>query len=211
MDNRLQLRQFLLFVFVLLIPSFALWTAASGPLAIPGIGLVNKMLTGWFPHIVQGLFVDGSDGLLMTRFAHINGALVPATAADSLLGFRIDSRILTYSIPFYTALYFATPGQRQPGNYFWGLLILYPLYVFGLLSLCLKELAVNLGSTFLDQPDTFVPHANVIIILYQLNVLLVPTLAPAALWAWQSRDSELLRGVLGKLAKSKGADTASSS
>ncbi|MEJ2533329.1 MAG: hypothetical protein P8Y92_16195, partial [Halioglobus sp.] len=45
-----------------------------------------------------------------------------------------------------------------------------------------------LGAAFLEQPDVFVPDANLVGLLYQLNVLIVPTLAPALLWAWQSRD-----------------------
>ena len=35
-----------------------------------------------------------------------------------------------------------------------------------------------------------------IVLAYQLNVLIVPTLAPIAVWAWQSRDSDLFRAVL---------------
>jgi hypothetical protein len=189
------LRQFLLFVFVLLIPCFALWTQGSAALAIPAIGFVNTILTSWFPGIVNGLYVDGAEALLMTEFGELNGELVALSATDYRLGFRINTRILSYSIPFYTALHFATLKQGQLGNFFWGLLVLYPLFVFGLLCLCLKELMVNLGATFFNQPDVFVPHANVIAILYQLNVLIIPTLAPAMLWAWQSRDTPLLGSI----------------
>jgi len=60
------MRQFLLFVFALLIPTFVLWTVASGPLAAPAIGLVNLILTHWFPDVVNTLYVDVSQALLMT-------------------------------------------------------------------------------------------------------------------------------------------------
>lgn len=189
------MRQFLLFVFVLLIPCFALWTLASAALAIPAIGFVNTILTSWFPTLVNGLYVHGAEALLMTEFGELNGKLVSLDETDYRLGFKVNTRILSYSIPFYTALHFATQKQAYLGKFFWGLLALYPLIVFGLLCLCLKELMVNLGATFLNQPDIFVPHANVIVILYQLNVLIIPTLAPALLWAWQSRDTPLLAGV----------------
>ncbi len=191
------LRQFLLLVFALLIPCFVLWTVASGPLAVPAIGLVNLVLTHWFPDVVNTLYVEGSQALLMTEFGEKDGVLVPLLGAEYRLGFRVNTRILSYSLPFYTALHFATQKKDYLGSYVWGLLVLYPLFVFGLLCLCLKELMVNLGATFFTQPGVFVPDANVIGILYQFNVLIVPTLAPAILWLWQSKESPLLQNALG--------------
>jgi hypothetical protein len=198
MDERLQVRQFLLYVFVLLIPCFALWTVASGPLAVPAIGFVNLVLTHWFPDVVNALYVDGSKALLMTEFGEQAGGAVPLASAEYRLGFEVNTRILSYSLPFYTALHFATQKQDYLNSYVWGLIALYALMAFGLLCLCLKELMVGLGPLFLAQPGVFVPHANVIGILYQFSVLIVPTLAPAALWLWQSKESLLLRQALGK-------------
>lgn len=191
------LRQFLLFVFALLVPCFALWSIASGPLAMPAIGFVNMMLSSWFPNVVDGLYFQGADALLMTEFGELNGGPAPLAQSEYRLGFSMDTRILSYSIPFYTALHFSTQKQDYLGSYGLGLLVLYALFVIGLLSLCLKELMLSLGPSFLNQPDVFVPHANVIALLYQFNVLIVPTLAPAALWVWQSRNTPLLSGMLG--------------
>ena len=209
MVEQAHLRQFLLFVFVLLIPCFALWTVASVSLATPAIGLVSMILTGWFPDVVNGLFVQGPEALLMTEFGELNGKLIPLAQSEYRLGFKMDTRILSYSIPFYTALHFSTPRQDYLGNFFWGLLILYLLIVFGLLCLCLKELMVNLGAAFFDQPDVFVPDANVIGVLYQLNVLIIPTLAPAVLWVWQNRETPLLKGlfVIGSTATTSECET----
>ena len=193
MTEQPHLRQFLLYVFALLIPCFVLWTVTSGPLVTPAIGLVHLILTHWFPDVVNTLYLDGSDALLMTQFGASNGQLVPLVGAEYRLGFKLDPRILSYSLPFYTALYFATQREDYLGSYLWGLLLLYPLLVFGLLCLCLKELMVNLGSHFFDQPGVFVPDANVTGILYQFSVLIVPTLAPAIIWLWQSKDSPLLK------------------
>lgn len=198
MDKQHHLRQFLLFVFALLIPCFALWTVASAALGLPAIGLVNMMLAGWFPDVVSALYAQGPEGLLLTEFGELNGKPVPPGQSEYQLGFTVDTRILSYSIPFYTALHFATPKKAYLGGYFQGLLLLYILLVFGLLCLCLKELMMVLGPLFIQQQDTFVPHANVIALLYQLNVLLVPTLAPAAIWAWQSQESPLVTTLMGK-------------
>ena len=191
------MRQFLLYVFILLIPFFVLWTVFSGPLAVPAIGLVNLILTHWFPDVVNTLYVDGSHALLMTEFGEKDGRLVPLIGAEYRLGFQVNTRILSYSLPFYTALHFATQKQDYLISYVWGVLILYMFFVFGLLCLCLRELMVHLGANFFNQPGAFVPGANLIGILYQLNVLIVPTLAPAVLWLWQSKDSPLLLNALG--------------
>ena len=119
--------------------------------------------------------------------------------------------IVTVSVPFYTVLHFATQRDTYLGSYLYGLIILYLLMMFGLLCLCLKELMVNLGGTFFEQPDVFVPNANVIGILYQFNVLIVPTLAPAMIWIWQGRDTPLLRSSLGVIANNKTPDNKSGS
>ncbi len=102
------MRQFLLFVFVLLIPCFALWTVASGLLAIPAIGLANTVLTHWFPDVVSAVYVQGEEALLMTQFGEHNGRVIPLSEAEYRMGFELNTRILSYSLPFYTALHFAT-------------------------------------------------------------------------------------------------------
>ena len=59
---------------------------------------------------------------------------------------------------------------------------------------------INFGSTFLRQPGVLMPSADMIALAYQFNVLLIPTLAPIMVWAWQNRQTPLLRGVLGSIA-----------
>ena len=118
------------------------------------------------------------------------------------MGFKTNTRIVTYSIPFYTALHFATEKKHYLADYFWGLLLLYPFIFAGLVMLCMKDLMVTLGNTFLQQPGVWVPPADVIAILYQLSVLIIPPVVPVLLWAWQSRHTALLE----KLLYGQGAD-----
>jgi hypothetical protein len=193
------LRQFLLFVFALLIPCFALWSFFSSALVTPVIGLAHLILSNWFPDIVNVVYQEGADAILMTRLDQVNGQLVPIDVADEGLGFKANTRIVSYSIPFYAALHFATEKKDYLGKFFWGILILYPFILLGLVSVLLKDLMVNFGSTFLQQPGVLMPGADTIAIAYQLNVLLVPTLVPIMIWASQNRQSPLLRGVLGPM------------
>lgn len=157
MPERNDFRQFLLFVFALLVPCFVLWTFFSAALITPAIGLVQLLLSAWFPDIVGVLYQQGAEALLMTRLAELGPVPVIATDAQSSIGFRINTRILSYSLPFYTALHFATHKQDYLAQYLWGLLLLYPLIVFGLLCLCLKELMVNLGAIFFEQQGVSFP------------------------------------------------------
>lgn len=189
-------RQFLLFVFALIIPCFAIWTLLAGPIAMPVVGLTNIILQAWFPTVVEGVRIHGSDILLMTQFGELNGRAVAPELAEYQLGFSLNPAILSYSLPFYATLHFATSKEDYFGSFVGGVLTLYPLILLGMLCVCLKELMVNLGGLFFNQPDTFVPNGNVIALLYQLNVLIVPTVAPILLWAWQNRDTRLVRGML---------------
>ncbi|MEE4145759.1 MAG: exosortase H-associated membrane protein [Halieaceae bacterium] len=190
-----ELRQFLLFVFALLVPCFALWSFLGATLITPVIGLAHLILSNWFPDIVTAVYQQGADALLMTRFDQVNGQLVAIDSADAGLGFSINTRIVSYSIPFYASLHFATARTGYLASFCWGLLLLYPFILLGLVSICLKDLMVNFGPRFLEQPGVAVPGADTIGIAYQLSVLIVPTLLPVMVWAWQNRDTALLRGL----------------
>lgn len=190
------LRQFLIFVFVLLFPCFALWTFASPGLVTPVIGLVNIILTNWFPDIVSVVYQDGANAILMTLFDQVDGQWLRATEVGAGLGFKVDTRILTYAIPFYAALHFATEKKAYLTQFFWGLTLIYPCILIGIVCIFLKDLMLTMGPVFMEQEAVFVPGANVIGILYQFSVLIIPPLVPALIWAWQSRTTPLLRGLL---------------
>lgn len=196
LPERNYLRQFLLFVFALLIPCFALWGFLSASLVTPLIGLAHLALSNWFPDVVNVVYQQGADAILLTHLDEIDGQLVSSASAEAGLGFKTNTRIVSYSIPFYTALHFATERKHYLSSFLWGLAILYPFILLGLISTCMKDLMVTLGAAFLDQPGVFVPAPGFIGIMYQLSVLIVPTLVPVVIWAWQSRETPLLRGLL---------------
>ncbi|RLQ23603.1 hypothetical protein DWB85_00125 [Seongchinamella sediminis] len=188
-------RQFLLFAFALIVPCFALWTLAAGPIAMPAVGLADMILQAWFPEVVDTLVYRGADAALLTQFGELNGRPVAPELSEYQLGFAINPGVLTYSLPFYATLHFATQKESYLTEFVTGALVLFPLIVLGLLSLCLKELMLNLGALFMEQ-EALVPNDNFIALFYQLNVLIVPTVAPILLWAWQSRETPLMRGLL---------------
>lgn len=192
------LRQFLLFVFVLLVPCFALWSFLSASLATPVIGLTHLVLSNWFPDVVNAIYQQGSDATVLTRFDEIDGQIVKSAIIDEGLGFRVDTRVISYSIPFYATLHFSTDKKNYLANFFCGLLVLYLFFLLGLVCTCLKDLMVILGPVFLEQP--WAPAPNVIAIMYQLSALIVPTVVPILVWAWQNREAPLLEGLLRRFA-----------
>ena len=190
------LRQFLLFVFALIVPCFAIWTVAADAIAMPVVGLANMIMGAWFPDVVDVLRFHNSDVVLLTQFGDLNGRPVPPEQAEYQLAFKINPAIVSYSLPFYATLHFATAKDDYLGSFIAGVLCLYPLILLGLLTLCMKDLMLHLGPLFMEQPGVFIPHGNVIALAYQLNVLIVPTVAPIAVWAWQSRDTPLFTSIL---------------
>ena len=194
-ENR-HLRQFLLFVFALIVPCFALWTVAADAIAMPVVGLADMILGAWFPNVVDVLMFHKSDVVLLTQFGDMDGRPVPPEQAEFQLGFTINPAVLSYSLPFYATLHFATPKEDYLSSFLAGLLVLYPLILVGLITLCMKDMMVYLGPLFMEQPGVLLPHGSVIALAYQLNVLIVPTVAPIAVWAWQSRDTVLFTTLL---------------
>lgn len=192
------LRQFLLFVFVLLIPCFAVWSFFSAHLITPVIGLAHLILSSWFPDIVNLVYQQGADAVLLTRLDEVDGRLVPSLDAAAGLGFTTNTRIMSYSIPFYAVLHLSTEKKHYLASFFWGVVILYLFILLGLVCTLMKDMMTTFGPVFLEQPGVFVPGPNLIAIAYQLSVLIVPTLVPVLIWAWQSRDTVLLQGLLGQ-------------
>ena len=79
---------------------------------------------------------------------------MPTDIDHAGLGFKVNTRIISYSIPFYAALHFATEKTDYLANFFWGLLVLYLFILLGLISIGLKDLMVTFGATFLEQQSS---------------------------------------------------------
>ena len=192
MSKPASLWRFILLTIALLIPGFVLWMAINPWLSQPLVLLGDLLLQAWMPELVTGLQFQNPTALLLTPFGEVDGRIVDATQAGARLAFQVDIRVLSYSLPFYAALHFASPGKPGLEQFSLGFLILYPLVFFGFVSLCLKQLMTGLGDTFTSQEIPLLPGPDLVALLYQLNTILIPALAPILVWAWQSRNSELL-------------------
>jgi hypothetical protein len=190
-------------IFLWLIPCFVVWVSLSGTLAFPAVWVNNLLLTSALPEFVHSFTNAGPQAMLATHFGELDGNIVTAQLAGYRLGFPINTRILSYSLPFYAALHFATQttvGTATGGNNYLkfgkGLVILYALLILGLISVNLKNLMLGLGGIFIESNST---TASVIALAYQLSTLMIPPLAPILVWAWQSKESPLLHNFLSKV------------
>lgn len=197
--------RFLGLVFLLLLPCFGLWTLLAPALVKPAIGFIHLFLSNWMPAAVASVQVDGSQALIMTQFGELEGKLVSARAAGHAIGLPVNTNILSYSIPFYTALMLATPDKNKMHRYGLGLIWLYLVLIISLACVCLKVLMTNLGVLFSSQGSLLQPSNNLIALLYQLSTLILPVLAPVILWLWQCRQCPMLKSLLMPLTGKKPA------
>lgn len=188
------LLRFALTVLALLPACFIVWYFLGAFVAAPAVVVVEPLLTIWLPELVESVALQGTDMLVTSTYGEDQGRLMSAAAAGNQLAYPINTRALSYSIPFFTALYFATPGRGGLDRFSWCLLGLWALLALGLLATVCKELMLSLGSLYLDHSLT--PSADVTALLYQFSVLMVPALAPVVFWAYSARDSSAFAALL---------------
>ena len=194
-DEPPKLYRFVLFVFVWLVPCFVVWVSLSSPIAAPGVLLADWIMSTMLPSYIHEFTLVGTQALMTTQYGEVDGAIVAAEVAGYRLAYPLNTQILSYSLPFYAALHFATPGQNSLARFGQGILLLYPLFIIGLVSVSLKNLMLGLGSEFLQDSTSL---EATIAMMYQISTLMVPPLAPVLIWAWQSKQSPLLQQLLVK-------------
>lgn len=182
--------RFTLLLFACLIPSFALWTLINPLIVQPAVGLAHQILTWLLPDTVASLTPDANKAILFTYYGELDGKIVSDTVAGYRSGLPQDTRTLSYSFAFFTGLHLASFRLDRLELYGWGIGALYIALVLGLISVSLKDLMLNYGPTlglFAQNPSQ-----TLIGLSYQFSVLVMPTLAPVALWLWQGGHKTLI-------------------
>jgi hypothetical protein len=188
------LLRFVLTVIALLPLCFLIWWYFGTVLAAPAVWLIDLALTAWLDGVIQVITLDGTSMTVFLMFGELNGVILPAAEAGNQLAFVLDTKTLSYSIPFYAALHFATPMEAPWERFFRAVLVLWILLALGLMATTLKDLMLGMGEPFLSM--TGVPPADGIALAYQFSTLIVPPLAPILLWAYGVRDVPAFRALL---------------
>lgn len=192
--QRRPLLRFALAVFALLPACFLFWYFAGAYVAAPAVILAEPVLLSWLGDSVASVSLNGTDMLVMSQFGENSGEIQRAEIAGNQLGYTINTRTLSYSIPFFAALHFATPMRAGLDRFAICLLLLWLLLAVGLVSTALKDLMLGMGTRFLEEEP--VPPADAIALLYQFSTLMVPPLAPVLLWAYTAKDSPAFLSLL---------------
>ena len=179
---------------LLLIPvTFVAWYALGSLLAAPAVWLSSLVLENWFPELIASVTLQDTQMMVMATLGEVNGVFLPAEEAGYQLGLPVNTRVLTYSLPFYAALHFATPMPGSWERFARALLLLWVLVILGLVSTTLKNFMLTFGERLVSLPQS--PPADVIALAYQLNTLIVPPLAPILLWGLAVRETPVMRSL----------------
>lgn len=190
------LYRFIGLVLLLMIPFFGLWYALGALPSAPALWLAQVALPWALPEVVQSVVIDGDELMVFTLFGEVGQQVVPLNQAEYQLAFPSNTRILSYSIPFYAALHFASHIDGSIERFARGLLLLWLLMFIGVIAVTLKNLMLGLGDLLWTASATPLPSANAIALLFQFSTLIVPTVAPIMLWAWSVRESPHWRAIL---------------
>jgi hypothetical protein len=181
------LLKFVLGVIALLPASFVVWYFLGGYLAVPAVMVAKPVLLAWLGGSIDSVVLQGTDMLVATGYGDAGGRVVAAEVAGNRLAYPVNTRVLSYSLPFYAALHFATPMASSWTRLGWNLLWLWLLLALGLISTTLKDLVFAVGPVF--RAAETVPPTEIVALLYQLSTLMVPALGPVVLWAYAAKDS----------------------
>ena len=180
-------------VLLLLPVTFVAWYALGSLLAAPAVWLSSLVLSNWFPELIDTVTLNNTQMMVMATLGEVDGKIMPAAEAGYQLGLPVDTRVLTYSIPFYAALHFATPMPGSWERFARALLLLWLLVILGLVSTTLKNFMLTFGERLTELPQS--PSADVIALAYQFNTLIVPPVAPILLWGLAVRNTPVMRSL----------------
>lgn len=179
---------------LLLMPvTFVAWYALGSLLAAPAVWLSSVVLENGFSELIASVTLKDTQMMVMATLGEVDGRILPADEAGYQLGLPVDTRVLTYSIPFYAALHFATPMPGSWERFARALLVLWVLIIVGLISTTLKNFMLTFGDRLLALPQA--PPADMIALVYQFNTLIVPPLAPIMLWGLAVRKTPVMRSL----------------
>ena len=197
--NGVGFRQQIIMSLVLMPVMFGIWYAAGELLAGPAVWLAGVILTQCLPGIVSDTSLNEGLMIVFTQFGELNGAILPAAQAGHEMAIQLNPRLVSYSIPFYAALLWASRLHNPFERFAVGLFVLWLAMALGLVAVAAKDFMLVIGGPFLEAP--WVPYVNVIGVAYQFSVLLVPSLAPVVVWLWQLRGTPLWQELEAQLAR----------
>nr|CAA6828718.1 MAG: Unknown protein [uncultured Thiotrichaceae bacterium] len=177
------LHRFMFGVLVFFPLAFFIWymtaTFHLAPVAVVSEAVLNFIM----PDALMWLKLDGHTLVIASNFGPDQaGNIVSPPQKGDLLGFHQNPLIYCYSLPLLMALILATPSNDKWLNMIWGTLLIFPTEVFSMVSSVLKVLTFDVGAAFQVQQAITPLGADLIAMSYQMGNLVVPMIAPLAIW-----------------------------
>jgi hypothetical protein len=175
--------RFFLAVVLWLPLAFGAWYYMAIVITWPVTYVVDWIMTGLFPQVLAGVEQQGTTLDVVTRFSPPPQPGIPAGRDGELL-FELNPLIYGYSLPLYTALVLGTPGRESEkwGRWVLGMLLLFPLQVWGVCFDILKTLLFRLGTDIGGQLGFAPWQVEGVALAYQFGTLVLPPVAPVVLW-----------------------------
>jgi len=169
-------RRFFLFSLVFLPLCFYIWHVLAPAIAIPVGWSVEKIAITFWPDLFSVMELSKAQLFVEMSMGEKEGKILPASIAGNRLGFYVETRLLTFSLPFYSALLLAIPNGSFNRHHVIGLIFILIFCIAGAVGFCLKESLILLGPGLFEE-SVFLP-IELIVFFYQFSILIFPTLGP---------------------------------
>jgi len=180
---RSPLARFVLATLAWLPLAFAVWYFGAPLLLWPVKLLAQAAMAAGFGDLVRGVEQSGAVATFVT-------ALRPGDTAAARGAITVDVNLLLYSfgLPMFAALTLAAHERGWWRRLAIGYAVLLPLSAFGVVADALKNMAITAGPLVASQTGFAPWQREVIAFAYQFGALILPTVAPAAVWVLLHRD-----------------------
>ena len=161
--------------------TFALWYFAGPLFTFPVRLIVDAVARVGFPDIVRSVEQHASVITFVT-------SLRPGSAAGAgAISVDVNALLYSYGLPMFAALTLAAREPGWPRKLVIGVAVLLPLVGWGVLADFLKNIAFSAGPLVSTQTGFSLAERQVIAFAYQFGALILPTVAPAAVWVLMHR------------------------
>jgi hypothetical protein len=172
--------------------TFALWYFLGPLFTWPVRLIVDAVARAGFAGIVRSVEQQASVITFIT-------SLRPGSAQGAgAISVDVNALLYSYGMPMFAALTLAARERGRARKLVVGIAVLLPLVAWGVLADFLKNIAFTAGPLVASQAGFSVAQRQVIAFAYQFGALILPTVAPAAVWVLMHRGFlERMRAVGG--------------
>ena len=175
------LPRFVLLTLAWLPVAFAVWYYGAPMLLWPAKLLAELVLRTGFGDLVRSVDVQGAIVVVLST-------LKPGQAvAGGAVSVEVNMLLYAFGLPMFAALVIAARERNWPRILAIGYLVTLPVVAWGIVADFLKNIAITAGPPVASQTGFSAIEREVIAFAFQFGSLILPTVAPAAVWVLTHR------------------------